>query len=168
MHVRGSLGADRIAEVEGLSGWVWGSRDARFKEGLGLLRAHQEATGSASPDQFCVHPSGFTLGAWVSRVRTLYRTGALPAQRVEQLQSVPGWAWNPMAERWQSTVAAVRASAGQHGGITNIPRHTQVEGVRVLAWATRQRHRHHVGRLTPQETTALESIPGWWWTPSGG
>ena len=76
MHQRGTLGADRVAELEGLPGWAWGSLVARFGQGLALLRAHQDTTGSASPDQFYVHPSGFTLGAWVGRVRSLHRAGA--------------------------------------------------------------------------------------------
>jgi len=101
MHHRGSLGAARVAELERLPGRGWGVRALRFQEGLALLRAHREATGSASPDELYVHPSGFTLGARVGRVRSLHRVGALSPERVEQVQAVPGWQWNPKAERLQ-------------------------------------------------------------------
>jgi len=166
MHHRGSLGAARVAELEGLPGWGWGVRALRFQEGLALLRAHREATGSASPDGLYVHPSGFTLEAWVGRVRSLHRVGALPPERVEQVQAVLGWQWNPKADRLQSTLHALRDCAVQHGGVQGIPRHTRVDGVQVLMWATHQRDRNLRGRLTPQEIAALESVSGWWWTPS--
>ena len=79
---------------------------------------------------------------------------------------MPGWVWNPKAERWQVTVAAVRVSAEQHGSLSNVARDTRVDEVHVARWATYQRHRHSRGLLTPQETAALEAVPGWWWTPA--
>jgi hypothetical protein len=163
-RINGRLDATQAAELEALPGWAWGAFDARFQRGVDLLREHQKATGSASPDQFYVHPSGFTLGAWCGRVRTLYRTGDTTPERVHALESIPGWTWNPMADRWAATVQLLHACAEHHGGLNAIPRDTRVDGVKLPVWAAQQRHRHHHGRLTTQEITALEAVPGWWWT----
>ena len=165
-HTRGSLTPHQTATLHELPGWVWGQRDARFHHGLALLHEHQQATGSASPTQFVVHPTGFTLGAWVSRVRTLHRSGDLTPERSAALEAVPGWQWNPRAHHWATTLDLLHTTATEHGGLPHIPRHTQVQGVDVVVWADHQRLRGHHHQLTPQQRTALDTIPGWWWTPT--
>ena len=36
------------------------------------------------------------LGAWVGYIRQRYRRGLLPADRIETLESIPGWVWGPL------------------------------------------------------------------------
>ena len=36
-----------------------------------------------------------TLGAWASYIRQRYRTGRLPQDRIDALNSIPGWEWGP-------------------------------------------------------------------------
>lgn len=160
-RIQGTLTATQLAELDALPGFTWGVLDTRFAQGLALLREHHEATGSASPNQFLIHPSGFTLGAWTSRVRTLYRAGTLAPQRVTALEAVPGWQWNPMAEQWAVRLLLVRACALTHGGLHAIPRDTRIDDIGVNAWITRQRARARAGHLSTHETGQLESIPGW-------
>jgi hypothetical protein len=165
-HTRGILTAHQVTTLNALPGWVWGEREARFHHGLALLRAYQQETGSASPTQFYIHPCGFTLGAWVGRVRTLHRTGALPPDRIHALQAIPGWQFNPRAAHWDTTLALLHTTAHAHGGLQNIPRHTRTHGVAIVIWADNQRLQGRHGRLTPHQITALDTIPGWWWTPT--
>lgn len=157
----GTLPAAQVAELDALPDFTWGRLDKRFHQGMALLHEHHQLTGSASPDQFTVHPSGFTLGAWVARVRTLYRAGSIPPQRIHALEAVPGWQWNPMTDHWADRLQAVRACAREHGDLNNIPRDARVDGIGVTAWITRQRNRARTGHLSEHETTELSSIPGW-------
>ena len=103
-YTRGILTPHQVTTLSGLPGWVWGQRDARYHHGLALLREHQQRTVPARPTQFYLHPTGFTWGAWVGRVRTLHRTGALTPERTAALEAVPGWQWNPQAHHWATTL----------------------------------------------------------------
>ena len=38
--------------------------------------------------------SGFLLGSWVHRQRTVYKQGQLSQERIRQLESLAGWAWD--------------------------------------------------------------------------
>ena len=55
-------------------------------------------------------------------------------------------------------------------GTIHVPRRTVYRGVKLRSWMDSQRQRYRDGTLTDEQTTALESLPGWWWrspSPNG-
>lgn len=57
------------------------------REGSARVPAHHEETVEDKPVQ---------LGTWVGYLRQRYKNNKLPAERVNILNSVPGWTWGPL------------------------------------------------------------------------
>lgn len=86
-------------------------------------------------------PEGLDLERWM--LRALDRTGS----------------------SWWHNLDALRTWAARHGH-ARPSSHTTQDGVAVGSWVTRQRTMHRGGLLQDDQITALESLPGWAWTPS--
>ncbi len=43
-----------------------------------------------------VGPDALPLGSWVGYLRQRRRKGQLAAERIEKLESIPGWQWGPL------------------------------------------------------------------------
>lgn len=41
---------------------------------------------------------GYRLGRWVGVQRRTYKAGRVAADRIAQLEALPGWSWNTKAE----------------------------------------------------------------------
>ncbi|WP_165449738.1 DEAD/DEAH box helicase [Krasilnikovia cinnamomea] len=91
-HRDGKLSADREEQLEAVPGWVWDAREASFAEGLEKLRAYADEHRHARVPAVFVTDDGFPLGGWVRERRG--QRGRLSADRVAQLEKVPGWVWD--------------------------------------------------------------------------
>ncbi|WP_219415473.1 helicase associated domain-containing protein [Pseudonocardia nigra] len=88
------LSSQRVAELEALPGWTWAEQDMRWLQGLSALQRFVEEHGHASPPRAAVM-EGYRIGHWVDTQRLKYRRGRLAADRVERLEALPGWVWDP-------------------------------------------------------------------------
>jgi superfamily II DNA or RNA helicase len=95
---KGILAAERIAALEGVSGWKWvvseahvGDPAARWAMMLSLLQAFVAEFGRVprQAEQY----RGVKLGKWCGRQRENYRKGKLSAEQVAALEALPVWKW---------------------------------------------------------------------------
>jgi hypothetical protein len=99
----------------------------------------------------------------VSNRRRDYVAERLSAERIAELESLPGWAWNKFDEQWVTGIAAVRSYATEHGH-ANVPKsYVSPDGHRTGTWVSSRRKNYAAGKLTPERIAELESIPGWVW-----
>ncbi len=104
------------------------------------------------------------LATWVNHQRVRHSAGRLDPARVAELEGLPGWTWDPVADDWVSGVAAVHAFVAREGHSRVPARH--VEGdLRLGTWISTQRTGQHSGRLDPTRAAELEAFPGWTWDP---
>ena len=82
----------QISLLEGMNGWVWNSLDYKWQMGLERLKFFVARESHACPPQKHLE-DGFGLGVWVSRQRAVYKKGKMSAERIQKLESVPGWLW---------------------------------------------------------------------------
>jgi len=92
-QARRKLSADRVAELEALPGWVWSPHEAAWQDGFRHLLDYVKETGTALPRQSYVCEDGFRLGPWVAKRRSDYRRDKLARERIEALETLPGWRW---------------------------------------------------------------------------
>lgn len=117
---------------------------------------------------------GTRLGEWCERQRRAYRRGMLSPERVDQLSSLPGWAWDLAEQRWLDQWLQVQdlVVAG-HPLDVDDPQVAQVALQRVDRcstittvgrWCARQRQLARRGELDDRRRLRLDEIPGWAWS----
>jgi Helicase associated domain len=114
---------------------------------------------------------GTRLGEWCERQRRAYRSGMLAPERAGRLSALPGWAWDPAAQRWLEQWAQVLAVADECGQLTvDDPQMAQRELHRperrarvntIGRWCAAQRQLARRGELGSWQFCKLDEIPGW-------
>jgi len=106
---------------------------------------------------------GFHLGHWISVRRTDYKRGLLPDRMVQELESIPGWTWDPVADRYRQYIRLLREFVAEKG-LEAFNARTVYKGVRLGAWATCRRVDFREGRLPDWLKAEFKTIPGWAWS----
>ena len=99
---------------------------------------------------------GVRLGVWVGHCRAAYREDRIAPWLADALESVPGWAWNPCADRDRARLAQLKRYVTTPFKKSDPP---SVERIRELARWLAERWRSH-GEI-PWLDTALRKVPGW-------
>ena len=97
----GTLDADRERRLKELTGWTWDPRADKWEEGFRRLLDYVERTRSR-PHRAAFQ--GRRLPARrVGQHATQYSLtrGILDADRQSRLKGVPGWTWDPRADKWE-------------------------------------------------------------------
>ncbi|WP_037733396.1 DEAD/DEAH box helicase [Streptomyces megasporus] len=105
----------------------------------------------------------FPLGQWVSEQRRAYRTGTLPAWRIELLEEA-GMVWSVPDAVFEENLAAARAYHSVHGTLC-APRTAVAEGRPVGQWLTNCRRPDGLGkdpqRAAERAARLAEIDPDW-------
>jgi len=154
--------ADLIANIQILIwdrlsfGWVKG-----FERLQMFVKQHHHAR---VPKSHTDTKDQFPLGAWVSKRRSEYTQGKLASARIRDLESVPGWVWDPFEADYQAALTKLRAYVKQHHHARVPQRHTDTKDKLPLgAWVSSRRIEYNHGRLAPAHIRDLESVRGWVW-----
>ncbi|WP_329834144.1 helicase associated domain-containing protein [Streptomyces sp. BE133] len=162
----GNLSDEQIAALDEL-GMEWDPRAARWQQGLQAARRYHGEHGHLRPSAGTVI-DGTDLTVWLTRQRSAHRRGTLAPDRIAALDEL-GIDWTPgrgMAdvrteEAWQNRLDDARHYHAAHGHL-DPPAPTIVNGRRLDAWLSVQRTRRNQGRLTPQQTAALDELAIRW------
>ena len=163
------LSAERIELLEQLPWWDWGSsRVEIWPSRYEALKAFMDKHDGQYPAQR--DPTG--LGTWVNAQRASYRRSEgdperLSADRIAQLERLPGWAWNAKIETWQSRYDELKAFLDAHNGRYPTHKNDPAES-RLVKWINNQRMAHRRPEQAPrslsaEQTEQLERLPGWAW-----
>jgi superfamily II DNA or RNA helicase len=158
-HSNGRLDAERERRLLGLTGWSWDTRADRWEDGFRRLQQYVGRHGDARvPRSYTA--DGYRLGAWVNTQRQRHAEGTLDADRERRLDDEPGWTWDPHADQWEDGFRRLQQYVGRHGD-ARVPARCTVDGYRLGAWVTTQRHNHVKGTLDPDRRRRLAALPGW-------
>ncbi len=155
----GKLSEARIAALESFPGWTWDPLADIFETRLRHLRAFVQQEGHARV------PRGYdkdNLDSFVGTQRESYRAGKLSPERIAVLGSLPGWMWNPHADKFADGLRHLRAFMEREGH-TKVPWDYVETGCRLGIFVGTQRASYRAGKLSPERIAALESLPGWTW-----
>jgi hypothetical protein len=161
---KGTLRADYAARLEALPGWVWAVNDSKWEKGFRQLVAYTKQHGTAQVPARLRH-GDYPLGSWVPKQRDFYRAGTLSGERARRLEALPGWSWDPHAEKWERAFTLLREYTAEHG-TSRVPQGYTVDDVRLGFWIATQKGNYAKGRLDPARQRRLEELPGWTWTLS--
>ena len=134
------LTAERIAQLEAVSDtWTWDLHDSKFQVGFDhLLDYANHHNGDFSPPLKYVAEDGHKLGVWVNTVRS--RKGRLGADRIQQLEALPGWVWNPRDVRFKVGLNHLRDYVKKNGDAWVAHEYETEDGYKLGDWVITQRH----------------------------
>lgn len=158
-----SLDTDRARRLEELAGWTWDPNADKWEEAFRLLRVYVEQHGDARVLR-SHRVEEFNLGGWINTQRSAYVDRSLSNDRLERLEQLPGWTWDPYAELWEEGFQRVQdyIRTNGHG---RVPVTYEVGGYRLGGWVQTQRVSHNDGTLDPDRESRLEALEGWTWDP---
>jgi hypothetical protein len=156
----GVLSEDRIAKLEQLAGWEWYPYEAEWKRKFESLRELAIQNGSLT----AAHRLGIsqTLRTWSSAQRTAYIKGNLDQQKIEQLESINGWTWDPLKSAWEDGFLILEKYVSQNGH-ARVPHGFIYDGFNLGSWVLGQRRRFAEQLIKPDQEKRLESLTGWVW-----
>lgn len=159
-------------------GFIWQvrDRDAAWDAGIAALTQYGRDYGDLLVPHWFTAVDGLQLGRWVDSRRVEYRTGVLPAVRVEQLERL-GMVWrlrvpadDPARRRREDAhftqmLRRVQAWSMQHAGQVPAARVVDSGGNAIGRWLLRQRRLRRDHRLAPDRVTQLDAWNGAWNDP---
>ncbi|MFZ2238385.1 MAG: helicase associated domain-containing protein [Gordonia amarae] len=169
-HRDGQLSPDRIAELEAIPGWTWSPRGEQWRRFLDELDRFITSNGTAMVPSDHVSPgTGYRLGAKVRDVRQRHHGGELAAERVAELEALPGWAWNMFDVSWDRFLAELKRYVDAEG-TAHVPQHyvNPETGYKLGVRVSSARQRFNKGELAAERITELEALPGWTWRSRKG
>jgi hypothetical protein len=154
-----SLSPEQIFKLEALPGWVWDVLRARWEEGFSHLLAFCKHVGHAGVRHTYKNADGYALGVWVGAQRR--NRGKLTLKQIAKLESLPGWVWAVHEIQWEEGFGYLEAFAQSEGHARVSGRFKTPDGYALGAWVGAQRGKKE--KLTPEQMTKLEALPGWVW-----
>lgn len=158
----GGLSVNRRSRLEALPGWSWDPLTDQWENGFRRLSEYVKDRGTARVPRMCL-VDGFNLGSWVHVQRQKYTDGRLESDRQQRLETLPGWQWNALIDKWEEGFRHLIVYVTQHGN-AGVPRWNETDdGYRLGAWINTQRNYFKTGNLGPDRQDRLEKLPGWTW-----
>jgi superfamily II DNA or RNA helicase len=161
MHAKGTLEPDRQRRLQALSGWTWTARADMWEEGFRQLLTYIEVHGNARVPRSHV-VDDYKLGLWVSNQR--HKRDTLASDRQHRLEALPGWAWDPHADKWEEGFRQLLSYVAAFGD-ARVPRPHTVDGYKLGSWVMIQRGSYNKGTLDADRQSRLEELCGWIWDP---
>ena len=156
------LTPDKIRALELVPGWTWDWAESDYQEGLYHLSKFVAREGHAEvPMQY--EENGYKLGNWVGARRRTYKEQKLSDAKIAELESLPGWTWDPIEDRYHNALHYLRIFADREGH-PNVPRSHVENGFKLGNWVGSRRMEYRNNRLSELKVAELEAFPGWAWT----
>ena len=151
---KGLLSKVHIEKLLALPGWIWNSLDSRWLQMFELAKEYQ-AEHKSFPRQ---DGKGYDkLVNWIALQRKTYNSGRLSKDRIELLESLEGWEWNPFDDRWLSKFNLTLAYIEEHDVLP--PTREKIIG----PFCSKMRNEYRAGILAQDKIEKFESIPIWEW-----
>lgn len=162
---KGKLSDGRKTRLEMLNGWNWNPHGSLWDEGYQYLKQYTTSNGDCLVPITFRLDNGFRLGQWVSVQRLGLAKGKLSEDRKRLLESLPGWSWNPHLGAWEEGYMLLLRYVAEHGH-AHVPRtYKNPESTKLKLDTWVQTQRTNKEKLTEEQRTRLDVLPGWGWKP---
>jgi superfamily II DNA or RNA helicase len=160
----GTLSVERSAELEAIPGWEWGTEreetytwEEQRTHWITVYTRIQKAPSTISKEK-----EEKRAGIWQSNQRKAKKTGTLYAERIAELEAIPGWEWgteNTWKEQRTHWITVYTRIQKAPSTISK-----EKEEKRAGVWQSTQRTAKKKGTLSAERSAALEAILGWTWS----
>jgi len=154
----------QVSRLESLPQWTWDPiNDLWTKKFLLLQENMNPQVGARLLSQIELDEIG--LRQWINTQRSSYRNKKLSKERIQLLETLSGWSWDPLENDWNRFFTLLiewreenlRPYPTKPRGATDSP---------LGDWVVRQRSRYNKGWMSSEQIVQLESLEGWSWDPN--
>lgn len=135
----------------------------QWEENYASAKEFAERHGHTNIPRGYLSSAGIDIRQWAQHQRALYGRGRLLPDRIERLQTLPGWAWNIKEARWAEKFAALRTFAHTYGHPYPPKSYRSPEGHLLGSWINNQRRAYQQGSMSAERQAYFEGLPGWAW-----
>lgn len=161
LYEKKTLANDKIAALEKIPGWSWEYKDVNVEGWNSAIQKLRDYVTEFNelPRRSVVYKS-FKLGDWVKGRRTDYNAGRISEARVKELESIPGWTWDPFGDAWNQTFRRLETIAAKSpSGLPKTFPDRYLSG-----WVTKQRKLYAAQELPKDKVKKLQELKGWKWS----
>ena len=181
----GKLSEDRVRGLGTIPGWFW--EDEKMKnaakvqpwpEWLEVLREYVAAEERLPTEKtIWTRPADgqkWKIGIWISSQRQARKKGKLSEDRIQELETIPGWFWESekmknmaKVQPWPEWLEVLREYVAAEGCLpsqkTIWVRPVDGSKWKIGSWVRSQRSNRKNGKLLEDRVRELETVPGWIW-----
>ena len=158
---RGILPQEKIEKLNQIPGWSWNRIVDKWNRKHNETVAFVRKNGKLPPQ----HSKKHELGVWVHRQREKHKRGKLSQDKIQTIERIPKWEWNPVSERWNTSYEKVLKFVKKNRKFPAVSSKNSQEERSLGQWISNQR-REYKNNPNPQRFNKLEQIPGWSWNPT--
>jgi hypothetical protein len=138
-------------------GFIWDQLAADWEEGFKETLEYKNQHGEPNAPRSYISSSGFRLGQWLSRQRTIYKSQKILPERAARLEAV-GFIWDPQAAAWEEGFKETLEYKNQHGDPNARYSYVSPNGFRLGQWQNVQSAHNRGKRLTKERYHRLADI----------
>jgi hypothetical protein len=147
----------RAKLLEELPLWSWDVLEDQWNEIFNALNKYIDEYGHMKIPRNLKY-DGYYLGSWVKAQRI--NSDKLSAERIQQLESLLTWSWNPIEDQWNEGFCYLKKYIEEYDH-SRIQDKLKYEGFNLGVWVSRQRKEKN--KLSPEKIRLLEVLPKWSW-----
>jgi superfamily II DNA or RNA helicase len=158
MKKQNKISSARAETLEEISGWVWGYKIHQWGEMYTILQTFvREFERLPKTNEIY---QDVDLWPWVYRQRQAKEANNLSSERVQMLMEIPMWIWTTKPS-WDEVYRTLQSFVLE---FKRLPKQREIyRDIKLSGWILTVKKERKNEKLSAQQITGLESIPGWSW-----
>lgn len=152
-----AMPVEQKEKLEAVSGWMWGGHSDQWELGFDHLKGFAACEGHCRVNGNYRTTDGYRLGQWVSTQRRTQNE--LPIERRKRLETMPGWTWDALVEKWELGFRHLAKFADCEGNCRVPAKYQTSDGYRLGQWVQQQRSSWK--SMSAERKERLETLPCW-------
>ena len=145
---------------------VWDRLSFGWIRGIMYLKEFVEEHGHSKVPARYKTKDAFFLGKWISHRRSDYKNKQLTKKRIQELEAIEGWAWDPLEKDFKDATEKLKVFAEKYGHARVNVTFKDKDGFRLGYWVATRRGEYKNKKLAKERIRELEAIKGWVWDPT--
>ena len=156
-YKEGKLSQDKIKLLENIKGWCWNPIEEGWTVKAESCKKEMKKNGNKYLSQKYIDENGYNLGSWVSSQMQQKKKGKLSEDKINLLESIPGWIWEfpSWDDKWIKCYELLEIYYENNNKYPTIGK--------LHSWIYIQRKCYNKNKLSKEKIELLEKLPEWKW-----